>query len=220
MNRVRILLLDEQPFFRDGVRTFLQASPRFMVAGEADETSTALQLAKTVMADVAILDLKLPQQDGLETLRSFRAENLALHVLFLSMQREQVLVDEAINLGARGYVLKDDPREYLGEAIQAAVRGEIWISPKLTRALLTRRSANQKLSLAQPSVALLTATERRVAALVAENLTSREIAKRLGSSILTVETHRRNAARKLQIGGAHGFLRFVLRHRSQLNDDE
>jgi DNA-binding NarL/FixJ family response regulator len=136
------------------------------------------------------------------------------------MQREQLLVDEAINLGAKGYVLKDDPREYLSEAILAAVRGEVWLSPKITRALMTRRSANQKLSLDEPKLALLTSTERRVAALVAENLTSGEIARRLGSSILTVETHRRNAARKLGIGGAHGFLRFVLRHRSQLNDTE
>lgn len=218
MNRIRVLLVDVQPFFRDGVRGFLQGSPRFQVAGEAGDSRTALHLARTLPVDVVILDIPLPDQDGLGFLRQLRAEHNPIHVLFLTLQRDQECVDEAINLGASGYLLKNDPREYLNDAILAAMRGEKWLSPKLTQALLRRRSANQKLSAEQPSLSRLSLTERRVAALVAENLTSRQIAARLGTSALTVGTHRRNAARKLGISGAHGFLQFALRHRSELND--
>jgi DNA-binding NarL/FixJ family response regulator len=218
MNRISVLLVDVQPFFRDGVRSFLQGSPRFHVAGEAGDSSTALHLARTLPVDVVILDIPLPDKDGLGFLRQLRAERISSRVLFLTLQRDQGCVDEAINLGASGYLLKNDPREYLTDAILAAMRGEKWLSPKLTQALLRRRSTNQKLSANQPNLSRLSPTERRVAALVAENLTSRQIAARLGTSALTVGTHRRNAARKLGISGAHGFLQFALRHRSELNE--
>ncbi len=218
MNRISVLLVDAQPFFRDGVRSFLQGSLRFQVAGEAVDQSTGLHLARTLPVDVVILDIDLPDKDGLDFLRVLRAERISIRVLFLTLQRDQRYVDEAINLGASGYLLKNDPREYLTDAILAAMRDEKWLSPKLTQALLHRRTANRQLSANQPNLSNLSPTERRVAALVAENLTSRQIAARFGTSILTVETHRRNAARKLGISGAHGFLQFALRHRSELND--
>lgn len=123
-----------------------------------------------------------------------------------------------MDLGASGFVLKDNAVTDLLEALRATARGERWYSPSLSNLLLRRNQRRRSLEEAQPTLSALTPTERRVLRLVGENLTSRAIASRLGISLLTVETHRRNICRKLGLEGSHPLLLFALKHVSELAD--
>lgn len=218
MNSYRILLVDDHPLLRAGLRQVITSDPRFVVAGESSAGDEALRMASELRPDILILDVDLPGMDGMTVMRELQARGLQMPVVVLTMHKRESLLNEAIDLGASGFVLKDNAVTDLLEALRATARGERWYSPSLSNLLLRRNQRRRTLEEAQPTLSALTPTERRVLRLVGENLTSREIASRLGISLLTVETHRRNICRKLGLEGSHPLLLFALKHVSELAD--
>lgn len=219
MTRHKVLLIDDHPLLRAGVRHVIDSDPRFQVVGEGGDGPEARRLATSLRPDVIVMDLDLPGGDGLAVMRSLQADGIQVPVVILSMHKRQSLLEEAIAVGASAYVLKDNAPHDLLEALRASVRGDQWYSPALSGFLLGRRRQREQLTLIAPGLQLLTPAERRVLHLVSLSLTSREIAHRLGSSPLTIETHRRNIGRKLGLEGSHRLLQFALRHASILADD-
>lgn len=214
----RVLIVDDHPVFRAGLRQVIVADPRFSVVAEAADGDEALRCVREFRPDIAVVDLDLPKRDGLGVARELQRIGIQIPVVILTMHRRESLFNEAVDLGVSGFVLKENAVTDLLECLRASAKGETWYSPALSGLLGRRRSRHAVLVQERPGLADLTASERRVLRLVAENLTSREIAERLGVSPLTIETHRKNICRKLDLEGSHPLLQFALRHRSDLMD--
>lgn len=215
-NTIRLLIADDHPLLRAGLRQVIENDPRMQVIAEASDGATALELLQTQRPDVAVLDIKMPQLTGFALLREMNARGLTTGVVFLTMYDDEELFNEALDLGALGYVLKDSATTDIIGAILAVAAKQAYISPVISSFLLNRLKGKQDFVKQKPSLQDLTPTEQRVLKLIAENQTSREIAQLLSISYRTVENHRANICQKLNLKGSHALLKFAHEHKAQL----
>ncbi len=159
----------------------------------------------------------MPSRDGFAVLRSARERRLRVEVIFLTMHRDEMRFNEALNIGAKGYVLKDSAAADIVECVKAIAAGQNYISPALSTYLLNRNRRAAELAHQRSGLADLTPTERRVMALIADLKTNREIASQLGVSVRTIENHRANICAKLDLRGAHALVKFAVQHKSELS---
>ncbi|HMV47632.1 MAG TPA: response regulator transcription factor [Blastocatellia bacterium] len=213
---IRLLIADDHPLLRAGLRQVIETDAQLHVVAEAGDGAAALQLIAAHRPDVAVLDIEMPHLTGFALLREMRAQRLATAVVFLTMYRDEEIFNEALDLGALGYVLKDSATTDIVAAIKAAAAGQPYISPAISAFLLNRATRTTALIEKNPSLNDLTLTERRVLKLIAENKTSKEIAAELFISYRTVENHRANICRKLDLKGSHSLLKFAFEHKSEL----
>jgi DNA-binding NarL/FixJ family response regulator len=214
---IRILIADDHPVFRQGLRMIIESDSRFKVEREAGDGSEALRLAEELKPDVLLLDMDMPVRNGLEVAREVAIRRWPIAVIFLTMYREQDMFDEAISAGARGYVLKDSAATEILNSIQTVYEGRRYISPALADFLFQRNERTEALTRRKPGLADLTAGERRILKRVAENKTSKEIADELNLSVRTVENHRANICAKLDLRGIHSLVKFAFENRSSLS---
>lgn len=196
---VRLMLVDDHPLVRDGLRARLEAVPGFEVVAEAGDAATALAKARRAAPDLVLMDIGMKGVNGIEATRRLTAELPALRVLVLSMHDDAQYVREALDAGAHGYLLKDQPAEEIVAAIRGVMAG----------GSLVATSAGD----AAPTGAALTPREREVLALIAEGLSSREIGERLAMGVRTVETHRTSLRRKLDLGSPAALVRYAIERR-------
>ncbi len=201
----RIIVIDDHPIFRRGLVDVLQAAGHDVVAQASDgEEALPLPLRHAPVA-VAVVDVGMPRLDGISLVRRWRADGLKIRVVFLSLHDEHHVVREAFDAGADAYVLKDRATDEVVEAVAVAAVGGRFVSAPLAPALL---SGDELLR--------LTPAELRVVVLLAENLTSGEIATRLGLSLRTVQNHRAHAATRLGLSGPNRLLQFALERQKRL----
>ena len=210
----RIVIADDHPVFRFGLRQIIEAEPGFDVVGEADHGEGALELIGRVRPSIAILDVAMPRLDGLALARHLQKEEVAVKTILVTMYREEKLFKKALEAGVKGYVLKDSAASDIISCIKAVAAGQNYTSPELTTYLVSRVRQADGNPAAQSGVENLTATELRVLALLAEYKTSKEIAQELFVSPRTVETHRNNICQKLGIHGSHALMKFALAQKS------
>jgi DNA-binding NarL/FixJ family response regulator len=205
---IRVLVADDHAIVRTGIRHVLESEPGFVVVGEASTGAEALDLASSLHPDVAVLDISLPGTSGLRVAAELRERAPETQVLILSMHDNTEYVLESLRAGVHGYLLKDTAATELRGAIRAVRRGESFFSPPIAG----RLSAVVRGDPAGSSSALmqLTARERQVLIGVAEGHTNREIAKQLGISPRTVESHRENLMKKLGVRTVAGLTRLAL----------
>lgn len=215
-DRVRVVVADDHPIVRRGLVQVVAAEPGFDVVAEAGDGEAAIAEVERHRPDVAVLDIDMPKADGFAVARELARRGLATAVVFLTIHTGEDLFNEAIDLGALGYVLKESAVVDVVSAIRSAVEGRPYVTPALTPYLLRRGARRDALSRATPGLESLTPAERRVLSLVAEDLTSREIAERLFVSPRTVENHRTNVCQKLGLQGSHALVKFALKHKSEL----
>ena len=213
---ITLLIADDHPLLRAGLRQVIATDPGLQIIAEAADGATALQLLAEHQPDVAVLDIEMPNLTGFALLRELRAQHIATAVVFLTMYHEEEMFNEALDLGALGYVLKDSATTDITGAIRAAASGQPYISPAISAYLFNRATRKTALVQQLPGLNDLTPTERRVLKLIAENLTSKEIAAELFISYRTVENHRANICQKLQLKGSHSLLKFAFDHKSEL----
>lgn len=199
-NPVNILLVDDHPLVRDGLRARLESIAHFSIVGEAAGAEEALQQADTTNIDLALMDINLQGMSGIELTARFHALHPQIAILMLSMHDKAEYVVQAIQAGARGYVLKDAPARDIIAAIDTVMAGGVYYSAALVRHL------SQPLLPAQ----LLTPREREILQAIASGKSSKAIAHHLELSVRTVETHRLNIKRKLGIDGQANLIRFAL----------
>ncbi len=216
IQRLRILIADDHPIFRRGLCDALATDTDLEVVGQAANGEEVLKLTRELRPDVAILDVHMPKLSGLQAARCLAAENLPLKLVLLTMYEDEELLNEALNLGIQGYVLKENAVEDLILAIRSVVAGRPFISASLAGALLRRRTGREALHKDKPGLNQLTAREYRILKLIAEDKTSKEIAEILGCAMRTVETHRQNMSLKLGLGGSHSLLKFAYDNKSRL----
>ena len=189
---IRVLLADDQPLIRGGIRALLEVEPGIEVVGEAADGAAAVELAGSLRPDVVLMDIRMPGLDGLEATRRIAADPAlgAVHVVILTTFDLDEYVFEAIRLGAAGFLVKNSEPAELARGVRAAATGDALLSPGATRRLIGDYAARAKqLPAAVRGLELLTERERQVLALVAEGLSNSDIAERLVLSPLTAKTH-------------------------------
>ena len=216
MPPIRVLVTDDHPLSLQSVRTALANDPGMAIVGEASDGKTAWSLLQKTPADVALLDVRLPGIDGLEIASRIGRMAKPIPFLVISMWPDETVYNEAMLLGASGYLHKGCIAEELVTAVRAAISGHPYESPSAESFASRRRDRQGTLFKTTPGLDTLTTQERRVLSSLARNKTGREIARETGSSIETVESHRASAAAKLGIRGGHELLRFALKHRWDL----
>jgi DNA-binding NarL/FixJ family response regulator len=205
---VRILLADDHPLVRTGVRRILETQPGLAVAGEVSNGDAALEFLRTEPVDVLVLDLTMPGTDGFEVLRQVKATRPGMKVLVLTMHADAEYVARAVQDGADGYLLKDSAVQDLVAAIEAVQAGRAYYSPPVQRELSELLRAH---SAPPRPMDTLTEREREVVGLVAKGLSTKEIATQLDISTRTVETHRANLMRKLNLKSVALLTQFAIR---------
>lgn len=201
----RILLADDHTLFRQGVRALLEREGLSVVA-EASDGSEAVRLARDLRPDAAVLDVSMPVRNGIEAARELRTLRPPVPALLLTVHFETPYVAEAFRAGAAGYVLKTQASSDLAQAIRAVVRGERYVSPGVSDAVVD--AIRDGAAAARP---VLTGRERQLLQLVAEGRSTRAIAALLGVSPKTAESHRARVMKKLGIHETAGLVRYAVR---------
>jgi len=215
---IRILMADDHPVYRDGLRQIIQTDAVLKIVQETGNGSEALRFARELKPDIVILDMDMPGSNGLEIARARQREQLAFEIIFVTMYREEDMFDEALKLGAKGYVLKESAAADILQSIHAVAAGQHYISPAISGLLVNRGGRNAVLRNEKPGLESLTLAERRILTLIASDKTSKEIADVLGLSSRTVENHRANISSKLGLQGSHSLLKFAFENKSRLDD--
>ena len=214
--KIKVLIVDDHPLFRRGLRQVVEGDARFELVGETGDGLAALQLIQEKKPDVAALDVNLPGLSGLEIARKLQAKKNPTRVIILTMYKEEETFNRAMDFGVKGFVLKENAVEDILNGIAAGARGEHYLSPSISGYLVRRRGRAESLAAEKPGLDTLTKAERRILKLIAEKKTSKEIAAELFISPRTVEAHRANISAKLELQGSHSLLLFALENRNAL----
>lgn len=212
---IRILLADDHPIVRHGLRQSIQEEPDLRIVAEAGDGRTALQLIQDLKPHIAVLDIGMPGLDGFAVAREVFKQKLLVELIFLTAHREEALFDKALELGVKGYVLKESVMSDIVSSIRAVAAGQHYTSPLMTSYLVNRRRAADA-GKRPPSLNDLTPSELRILKLIADGQPSKAIAETLFISFHTVETHRKNICEKLNLHGSHALVKFALEHKTEL----
>jgi len=208
-NRIRILLADDHLVVRSGLRALLAELPEVEIVGEANTGVEAVESARALAPQVVLMDISMRDLNGIDATARIRRDMPGTRVLMLSMHASEEYVVQALRAGASGYLLKDSTPEELSLAVQAAARGETYLSPRVARPMI--EAAVQQPGQPGTAAAALTDRQRQVLQMMAEGHSVKEIAYRLGLSVKTVETHRAQIMKRLAIRDLPGLVRYAIR---------
>jgi DNA-binding NarL/FixJ family response regulator len=208
-DEMTLLLVDDHPLLRHGLRDVIGKNPRFQTVGEASDGAEALKKITALRPRTVILDIDMPRLNGLEVIKAIRELTFPVTVVILTMYAEEDMFNAAMDLGAKAYVLKENAANDVLAALEKVERGETFVSASLLEAGKRRSDRVQELLLSKPQIESLTPAERRILKFIAEDLTSKEIADRLNLSVRTVDNHRQHICNKLNLHGAHSLLKFA-----------
>lgn len=214
--QIRIVIADDHPLVRQGLRQVIELEPDLTVVGEARNGSEAVSIIEDLLPDVAILDVDMPHQDGFQVARALAASNNPAGIIFLTIHSEEEMFHAALDLGAKGYVLKDSAIDDIVLAIGEVAKGRSFTSLPMTTHFSRTENYNLPASEQQPRLSLLTPTEHRVLRSLANYKTNKDIADELFISPRTVETHRSRICQKLGLQGSHALMKFAVQYRSLL----
>jgi DNA-binding NarL/FixJ family response regulator len=209
LNTVRVLLADDHTLVRAGLRKLLESIPAMEVVGEAGDGLALLELAERLKPDVVLMDIAMPGLNGLEATGRISRTWPEVRVLILSMHQNAEYVRQALRQGAAAYLLKDAAPLELELALAAVLRGETYLSPAVSKGVVS--DYVQRLRSDEPAEDALTPRQREVLQLIAEGHSTKEIARRLDLSVKTVETHRTQLMRQLDIHEVAGLVRYAIR---------
>jgi DNA-binding NarL/FixJ family response regulator len=206
----RILVADDHTLLRAGLIKLIESMPAVEVVGQASNGTEVLEVAAHCLPDVVLLDIAMPKLNGLDTCAALVKAHASIKVIMLSMHQEQQYVRKALQNGASGYLLKDSAPDELGVAIHAVTLGRIYMSPVLEKSMLG--SLVQGLTAGENEKGEITPRQREVLKLVAEGLSTKEIARAMDLSVKTIDSHRTNLMNQLNIHDLAGLVRYAIRN--------
>ncbi|MGE5364052.1 MAG: response regulator transcription factor [Bacteroidota bacterium] len=213
---MKILIADDHPIFRQGLKQILGLSDTITYVEVASDGSEALKKAREDRYDVIVLDVEMPGLNGLDTAGKLIEFDPESRIIFLTMYKEEDMFNRALDLGIKGFVLKENAADDILEAIIQVASGKYYITSSISDFLVRRTSRAVGLKNEKPGLDKLTPSERNILRMISRNLTSKQIAEELFVSYKTVENHRVNIARKLELHGTHALLKFALENKSLL----
>ena len=211
MRKIRILLADDHKLMRSGLRVLLEQQPDLVVIGEASDGREAVALANSLKPDVLVMDIGMPNLNGIEAAAQVTQVHPEIAIVMLSMHSDESYVLRALKAGAKGYLLKDSAESDLLRAVHAVGEGKSLFSPAVSKVLLDDYVRKLKRSGTEDPYDLLTPREREVLQLVAEGRSNKDVAQLLNLSVYTVETHRSNIMEKLNLRGVPELILYAVR---------
>lgn len=208
----KILLVEDHTLFRSGMRSLLEGADHLTIVGEAADGREALKLAKKLKPDIVVMDVAMPNLNGIEATRQIRAALPNTRVIMLSMHGNREYIFESLRAGASGYLLKDAAFDELVQAIQEVRAGRTFLNSSIAEIIKEDYVERARGETPADLLHLLSAREREVLQLVAEGLSSSEIGQRLHLSVHTIDTHRRHIMDKLKIDNLAALIKFAIRH--------
>lgn len=209
----RILIVDDHPLFRKGLKAALTENSEIEIMGEAGSGEEALSFVEKLLPDLIIMDLQLPGISGIEAAKKIKAAYNSIFIILLTMHKEEEIFNRSIDYGIDAYLLKENAVDEVLNAVNMVYEGSFYLSPSLSDYLINRNRKQKKLADEKPGIKELTEKEREILEMIFLNKTTREIASELFVSYKTVENHRANICRKLNISGANALLKFVIENR-------
>lgn len=217
MAEIKVIIADDHPVFREGLRQVIETDKQLHVVGEAVDGQEAIATILATKPDVAVLDVDMPNSDGFEVVRVIKSRQVPVGIVFLTMHKDERFLNAALDLGVKGYLLKDSAVTEIIASIKAVGAGSDYVSPALTSYLVNRSRREAQLAGEIPALGRLTPTERRILSRLGEYKTSKEIAGEMFISVRTVERHRANICEKLDLHGSHALIKFAAEYRSELS---
>jgi DNA-binding NarL/FixJ family response regulator len=214
VNSLRILIADDHDLMRRGLKSLLESHPGWTICAEAQTGREAVEKAKQLRPEIAVLDITMPELNGIEAARKIQKASPNTEILILSVHYSDQLVRDVVGAGVRGYIVKSDSDRDLVAAVEALAKHRPFFTPLATEAMLTGlNSASSGLEKPEPTEDRLTSREREILQLLSEGKSSKEVASVLDLSVKTAETHRSNIMRKLKIHNVTELVRYAVRNR-------
>jgi DNA-binding NarL/FixJ family response regulator len=213
--KIKILIADDHPIFRKGLLSVFLNEKNIQIVAEASDGEQALELIKKYLPDVAILDIEMPKLTGFEAAQILFNEKINVKVIFLTAYRDEHLFNKALDLGVKGYVLKENAVIDILNCVEAVEQDKYFISPLISEYLINRKNKEISRSL-KVDLSSLTPSEKKLLLLIADGKSNKELANELFNSIKTIENHRSNICKKLNLSGSHSLYKFALKNRSSL----
>jgi two-component system response regulator NreC len=211
MKKIRVLLADDHTLMRRGLRLIVEQQPDLVVVGEAEDGRQAVGLAASLKPDVAVLDIGMPNLNGIEAAKQIAEGESGAAVVILSMHSDETYILRALKAGARGYLLKDSAESDVVRAIRSVAEGKSFFSPAVSKVLLEDYVKKLQRTGSEDSYDLLTPREREILQLIAEGKSNKEAANLLHLSVYTVETHRANLMEKLKLKSVPELILYAVR---------
>ncbi len=215
-DKIKILIADDHPLMRSGLISVLKSEPDLMVIADAKDGEEAYSMLLEHKPDVVTLDIEMPKMNGLEIARKISEEKKTVKIVFLTMYKDEDMFNQAMDLGAYGYVLKENAVNDIVDCINTVASGNYYISPMISQYLIRREKRFKDKVELSPSVNDLTKTERMILKLISEEKTTKQISEELFISYKTVENHRANISKKLNLHGSHSLVKFAINNKAIL----
>lgn len=209
--KVSVLLADDHALIRGGLRQVIKQQNNYNIV-EADNGEDALKIIREKVPDVAILDIEMPGITGFEVAKRVHDESISIDIIFLTMFKDELLFNKAMDIGVKGYVLKENTVSEILKCLETVLGGKHYLSPAISDFLIRRNNKLMQPASDKDGIGLLTPTEKSILKLVGEMKTNREIADNMSISIKTVQNHRNNICNKLELSGTHALLKFAIEH--------
>lgn len=207
MSHTRVLIADDHPLIRSGLRALLAREPAFDVVGEAADGYQALELVERLAPDVAMLDVSMPRLNGIDVARQISEKWPSTRIIIVSIHSDEGYVLRALKAGAKGYLLKASPEDEILNAVRAVAAGQAYFSPEISRLLVEEYVREARFRGVEDSYDLLSIREKEILQLLVSGTSNRQIAEKIHVSPATVETHRTNIFQKL---GIHSLAELIL----------
>jgi DNA-binding NarL/FixJ family response regulator len=216
LKKSTVFIADDHKIFRLGLAQIIESGSSFRLAGEAGDGQTAIRKMRELKPNIAVLDISMPGLNGLEVCKEAKKTGMKTSIIILSMHNDVGFVNEALEAGALGYVLKGNALDDLVTALKMVVRGKEYVTPALAKMLLEQRLKRQEYLKKFPTIKRLTETEQRVLKLISKEMTSKDMATELSISYRTVQKHRANICHKLGLQGWNALEQFAVENSANL----
>ena len=212
MNKKRILIVDDHQLIIDGLRGFIESNSDYQIVGEANTGTEAIRLASVLSPDLILMDIEMPEMSGIQACQEIKKSLPKIKIIIVSMHNEKQLIKKLIDQGADGYLLKNSHQKEVMDAIEKVLNNQIYLSNDVTLSLLDKSQVKSTHGSDVTTIAQLTEREVEILKLVAQGMTNKEVGDSLNISHRTVDTHRTNLMKKLDVTNVAGLIRFAFKN--------
>ena len=213
----KVIIVDDHPLFRKGIKSVLQEDADIEIIGEAGNSDEAMALIEKETVDIVILDLQMPGMSGIELSKMIKSRYKNISIILLTMHKDERIFNNSLEYGLEAYILKENAVEEVLKAVHVVADGNFYLSPSMSEYMIQKSMKQKKLVDENPGIKNLSEKEKEILNLISQNKTTKEIAEALFVSYKTIENHRANICKKLNISGCNALLKFIIENKTLLS---